>query len=60
MKRIINLLLLSFALSFGQASAEVTVKDGKFYFNGVRKEMVWGRTSFKLANILTYVYTGQG
>lgn len=42
------------------SSAEVTVKGGKFWFNGVRKEMVWGRDSFKLANILTYVYTGQG
>jgi len=60
MKRVISLLLLAFALSFGQASSEVTIRDGKFYFNGVRKEIVWGRTSFKLANILTYVYTGQG
>ena len=42
------------------ASAEVSVRNGKFFFNGVKKEEVWGRTSFKLANILTYNFTGQG
>lgn len=38
----------------------VRIRDKKFWFNGVRKDMVWGRTSFKLANIVTYHYTGQG
>ncbi len=38
----------------------ITVSNGKFVFNGVRKERVIGRSSFKLANALTYTYTGQG
>lgn len=38
----------------------VTIKQGKFYFNGERQDFVVGRSSFKLANILTYTYTGQG
>jgi len=59
MKRLI-IALLTTILFVGSLNAGVTVKDGKFWFNGIRKEMVWGRDSFKLANILTYVYTGQG
>ncbi len=38
----------------------VTVKQGKFYFNDKRQDFVVGRSSFKLSNIVTYHYTGQG
>jgi hypothetical protein len=38
----------------------IIVKDGRFHFNGKRKEIVWGRSSFKLSNVLTYHWTGQG
>ena len=38
----------------------ITVKDRKFWFNGKKKQMVWGRSSFKLANIVSYHYSGQG
>ena len=38
----------------------IKVKQGKFEFNGIRKDMVWGRTSFKLANIVTYHFKGKG
>jgi hypothetical protein len=38
----------------------VTIKNGKFWFNGKRKDFVLGRSSFKLANIVSYHYTGQG
>jgi len=38
----------------------VTIQGNKFYFNGERKDFVLGRSSFKLANIITYHYTGQG
>ena len=40
--------------------AKVEAKNGKFWFNGERQEMVWGRSCFKLANQITYHYTGQG
>jgi len=53
-------LVFTFLLIASFASAEVVVKNGKFWFNGEKKDIVWGRTSFKLANIITYHYTGQG
>lgn len=56
MKRLLAALLL-FAST---ASAELTIKDSKIWFNGVRQEMVWGSTCFKLASVLTYHWTGQG
>ena len=50
-----------FALSMAwPAQAKVEVKQGKFFFNDVRQEMVWGRSCFKLANIVSYHYAGQG
>ncbi len=42
------------------AEAKVEAKNGKFYFNDIRQEMVFGRTCFKLAAQVTYHYTGQG
>lgn len=42
------------------ADAKVEVREGKFWFNGVRQEMVWGRSCFKLANQVSYHYKGQG
>lgn len=38
----------------------IEVKQGSFWFNGIRQERVIGRSSFKLANIVTYNFTGQG
>ena len=38
----------------------ITVKDGKFWFNGIRKKRVIGRSSFKVSNALTYTYKGIG
>lgn len=35
-----------------------TVSNGRFVFNGQRMENVIGRSSFKLANILSYPFTG--
>lgn len=59
MKRLLLALALSFGLS-AIAEAKVEVRNGKFWFNGERQEMVWGRSCFKLANQVTYHYTGQG
>ena len=53
---VLGIALLVPALTFGQAE----VKDSKFWFNGERQEQVWGRSSFKLANIVSYHFTGQG
>jgi hypothetical protein len=57
-KLIVGLLLLFFTIT--PAFSGVTVKNGKFYFNGERQEFVWGRDSFKLANIITYHFVGKG
>lgn len=38
----------------------IRVRNGKFYFNGQKKDVVIGRSSFKLANIVSYHYTGKG
>ena len=56
MKKILSALLLLASM----ASAEVTFRNGHMVLNGVEKEHVIGRSSFKLANIVTYHYTGQG
>lgn len=42
------------------AGAEVRIDSGKFVFNGVKQEMVWGRSCFKLSNIVTYHFSGNG
>lgn len=42
------------------ASAEITIDNGKFVFNGEKQDMVWGRSCFKLSNIVTYHYSGNG
>lgn len=42
------------------ASAEVTIDGDKFVFNGVKQDMVWGRSCFKLSNIVTYHFSGSG
>lgn len=58
MKRVwIGFCLLMLAIS---ANAAVTVRDGYFWFNGVRQKQVWGIDAFKLGNIVGYHYTGQG
>lgn len=38
----------------------ITVRDGYFWLNGKRVDQLWGRSSFKLSNIITYHFTGQG
>ena len=53
-------LLIALALAGARAEAEVTVKDGRFWFNGVRQEMVWGASCFKLSNVVTYHFAGEG
>lgn len=56
MKKVFFALLLVASV----ASAEVTIRNGAIWFNGVRQEQVWGRSSFKLSNIVTYHFTGRG
>lgn len=42
------------------AAAEITIRNGDYYFNGELNEVVVGRTSFKLANVVSYHYAGKG
>ena len=51
---------LTLAAIAATSSAEITIPDGAYFFNGIRKERVVGRSSFKLANHITYHFTGQG
>ncbi len=64
MRRRLRSFIVGLALVASQcahpAAGEVSVRGGKFWFNGERKDVVVGRSSFKLANIVTYHYTGQG
>lgn len=48
------------SLMASTAFAELTISEGKFVFNGVKQEMVWARSCFKLPAIVTYHFSGQG
>ena len=60
MTRLIGIALLALVGITSVAEAKVEARNGKFWFNGERQEMVWGRTCFKLAAQVSYHYTGQG
>lgn len=54
-------LLLALLLLASTASAQIELKDGRVWINGIRRgDTVWFRSCFKLAAPLTYHYTGQG
>lgn len=61
MRRILALVLgLAFSVS-SLAVGQVELKQGRVWLNGVRRDdTVWVRSCFKLANHLTYHWTGQG
>lgn len=52
--------LIAALLVSASASAELTISEGKFWFNGVKQEMVWGRSCFKLPAVVTYHFAGKG
>lgn len=58
--RIIGIALLALFGITSTTAAKVEARNGKFWFNDVRQEMVFGRSAFKLAAQVTYHYTGQG
>lgn len=61
-RRLRNLLLgaLLLASSCDPVFAEITVRDGAYWFNGVRQERVVGRSSFKLGPAVSYHFAGKG
>ncbi len=58
--RLIASTLIALALA-SSSFAQVELKNGRVWLNGERQSRtVWIRSCFKLANQLTYTYTGQG
>lgn len=54
-------LLFALLLLASTASAQIELKDGRVWINGTRRDdTVWFRSCFKLANHLTYHWSGQG